>query len=86
MTEAIERNAEQWERLTTAIQRRDWAGSLTESQISALEERIHNALPKGLGKTFVQYSDGHTIQRAIKQQAAFLVGLQVGLRLSGGVR
>jgi hypothetical protein len=77
----IEAEPAAWEALTESL--RKPRTDPTSSEICAMEGRLSDALPEGLRITLRDYSDGRTSETTIAEDAAFLVGLELGRRLKG---
>jgi hypothetical protein len=83
---AINQNTKQWDALVKALREQEWRGTLSETERLALYDKIAAALPHELQLALGDYSDAEGLEIAIGQEAAFLVGIHVGLRLAGGAR
>jgi hypothetical protein len=76
------REGELWERLCkVVIAERPDRDRLSREERVEIEERLQAALPESLHMDLVRYSDSMNADADAEREAAYLVGVQVGLRL-----
>jgi hypothetical protein len=79
----------EWDRIAAAVRRRDWSRALTLRQRCDLYDRIRAVLPPSddqAAKALQTYSDDGVLQMVIERDTAYLIGIEVGLRIAGGSR
>jgi hypothetical protein len=78
-----EEAGEEYEQLLDVLQEDDVFGSVDLDRQQELREKIEVALPESLRPMLEELSEQHTRQVWLLQEAAYHVGLAVGLRLAG---
>lgn len=82
--EDIEEQAgEEYEQLLDLLQEDDVFGAVDLDRQQELTEKIAAALPESMRPMLEELGDQHTRQVWLLQEAAYHVGLAVGLRLAG---
>jgi hypothetical protein len=78
-----EQAGEEYEQLLDLLQEDDVFGSVDLDRQQELSERIEAALPESQRGLLDELNDQHTRQVWLLQEAAYHVGLAIGLRLAG---